>query len=141
MKKLVLSAAFIVLGTFAMAQTEKFQKMDPAKMEQKRAEKMQKMKADLGLSDDQVAKIKALQDKKMEERKANAPQLQAERAAKAEQFKAKKEQYKAEMKAILTPEQYQKWEAKKHEGQDKMRDKMKERKIMKESQARISEKN
>lgn len=111
MKKLVLSVALVAVGTFAMAQqNQKMQKMDPAKMEQKRAENLKQMQTDLNLSDAQVAKMKALQDKRMEERKQNAPQMQAERKAKMEKMQAKRAQHQAEMKQILTPEQYQKWE-------------------------------
>lgn len=119
MKKLILSAAFLTVGTFAMAQqnTPSLQK-NPAQMEQKRAEKMKQMQTDLNLNADQVTKIQALHDRKMADRKANEPQMKAERQAKIDAMKAKKEQYKAEMKQILTPEQYQKWEASK---KDKMR--------------------
>ena len=125
MKKIVLSAAFVVFGTFAMAQqTGKMMHKDPAQMEQKRAEKLKMMQADLGLSDAQVAQIKALQDKKMAERKAQAPQMQAERKAKMVQWKAKKEQHMAEMRQILTPEQYKKWEAQKQTQMNKKAQKM-----------------
>lgn len=96
-------------------QTPMMQHKDPAQMEQKRAEKLKMMKSELNLTDAQVAKIKTLQDKKMEEMKQNAPQRQAERKAKMEAMKAKREQWNAEMKQILTPEQYQKWEAKQKE--------------------------
>ena len=82
------------------------------------------MQADLGLSDAQVAQVKALQDKRMAERKAQAPQIQAERKAKMEQWKAKKEQHMAEMKKILSPEQYKKWEAQKQEQIDRRGKKM-----------------
>lgn len=111
MKKLVLSAAFLAIGTFAMAQqTPRMQKMDPAKMEQKRADHMKQMQTELNLSEAQVVSIKALQDQRMAERQQNAPQMQAERKAKMEQMQAKRSQHQAEMKRILTPEQYQKWE-------------------------------
>ena len=112
MKKLVLSVALFAVGTFAMAQqTQKMQKMDPAKMEQKRADHMKQMQTDLNLSEAQVAKLKVLQDQRMAERRQNAPQMQVERKAKMDQMKAKRDQHQAEMKNILTPEQYQKWEA------------------------------
>lgn len=112
MKKLVLSVALVAVGTFAMAQqTQKMQKMDPAKMEQKRADHMKQMQTDLNLSEAQVAKLKVLQDQRMAERRQNAPQMQVERKAKMDQMKAKRDQHQAEMKNILTPEQYQKWEA------------------------------
>ena len=110
MKKLVLGAAFLTLGTFAMAQqNQRMQKMDPAKMEQRQADHMKQMKMDLNLTDAQVIKIKALQDKRMSERQQNAPQMQAERKARMEMMQAKRAQHDAEMKQILTPEQYQNW--------------------------------
>ena len=112
MKKLVLSVALVAVGTFAMAQqTQKMQKMDPAKMEQKRADHMKQMQTDLNLSEAQVAKLKVLQDQRMAERRQNAPQMQVERKAKMDQMKAKRDQHQTEMKNILTPEQYQKWES------------------------------
>ena len=110
MKKLVLGAAFLTLGTFAMAQqNQRMQKMDPAKMEQRQADHMKQMKMDLNLTDAQVIKIKALQDKRMSERQQNAPQMQAERKARMEMMQAKRIQHDADMKQILTPEQYQNW--------------------------------
>ncbi len=82
MKKIVLSAAFVVIGTFAMAQQKPMMhKKDPAQMEQKRQEKLKMMQTELNLTSAQVAQIKALQDKKIAERKQNAPQIQAERKA------------------------------------------------------------
>lgn len=131
MKKLVLSVAFIAVGTFAMAQqNQRMQKMDPAKMEQKRADHMKQMQTDLNLSEAQVTKIKVLQDQRMAERKENAPQMQAERKAKMDQMKAKRDQNEAEMKNILTPAQYQKWEAMKKEKMQERGKMMKGKKMM-----------
>ena len=51
MKKIVLSAAFAIIGTFAIAQqAPQMQKKDPAQMEQKRAEKLKEMKAQMQIS-------------------------------------------------------------------------------------------
>ena len=131
MKKLVLSVAFIAVGTFAMAQqNQRMQKMDPAKMEQKRADHMKQMQTDLNLSEAQVTKIKVLQDQRMAERKENAPQMQAERKAKMDQMKMKRDQNQAEMKNILTPAQYQKWEAMKKEKMQERGKMMKGKKMM-----------
>ena len=131
MKKLVLSVALVAVGTFAMAQqTQKMQKMDPAKMEQKRADHMKQMQTDLNLSEAQVAKLKVLQDQRMAERRQNAPQMQVERKAKMDQMKAKRDQHQAEMKNILTPEQYQKWEAMRKEKMQEKGMKMKGNKMM-----------
>ncbi|WP_234111453.1 MULTISPECIES: hypothetical protein [Chryseobacterium] len=127
MKKFVLTAAFLTLGTFAMAQQNgKMMQKDPAQMEQKRMENLKKMQTDLNLTDAQVNQIKALQEKRIAERKAQAPEMQAQRKARMEEWKAKNEQHMAEMKQILTPEQYQKWEAQKKEQMQNKRMKMKD---------------
>ena len=134
MKKIVLSAAFVILGTFAMAQqTPMMNKKDPAQMEQKRQEKLKMMQTELNLTNAQVAQIKALQDKKMAGRQKNAPQMQAERKAKMEAMKARQEQWNAEMRKILTPEQYQKWEAKKQQNMQHKRQKMEKHQMKKMS--------
>ena len=134
MKKVVLSAAFVILGTFAMAQqTPMMNKKDPAQMEQKRQEKLKMMQTELNLTNAQVAQIKALQDKKMAERQQNAPQMQAERKAKMEAMKARQEQWNAEMRKILTPEQYQKWETKKKQNMQNKGQKMQKHQMKKMS--------
>ena len=134
MKKIVLSAAFVILGTFAMAQqTPMMNKKDPAQMEQKRQEKLKVMQTELNLTNAQVAQIKALQDKKMAERQQNARQMQAERKAKMEAMKARQEQWNAEMRKILTPEQYQKWETKKKQNMQNKGQKMQKHQMKKMS--------
>ena len=134
MKKIVLSAAFVILGTFAMAQqTPMMNKKDPAQMEQKRQEKLKVMQTELNLTNAQVAQIKALQDKKMAERQQNAPQMQAERKAKMEAMKARQEQWNTEMRKILTPEQYTKWEAKKQQNMQNKGQKMQKHQMKKMS--------
>lgn len=132
MKKLILSAAFVAVGTFAMAQqTTNIQKMDPAKMGQKRADHLKKMKADLDLSDAQVKQIMTLHEARMAEKKQNAPKIQAERKAKMEEMKARRMQNEAEMKKILTPAQYQKWEASKQQKMHRKGTTMKGKQMMK----------
>lgn len=120
MKKLILGAAFLSISAFAFAQeSPNMKKMDPVKMEQKRADHLKKMQVELNLSEVQVAQLKDLQTRKMAERKKMEPQKMAERKAKMELMKAKKAQHQAEMRKILTPEQYKKWEAKQKEMQKK----------------------
>lgn len=134
MKKIVFSAAFVVMATFAMAQqTPMMNKKDPAEMEQKRQEKLKMMQAELNLTSAQVAQIKALQDKKMAERKQNASQMQEQRKAKMEAMKARQEEWNAEMRKILTPEQYQKWETKKQQNMQNKRQKMQQHQMKKMS--------
>ncbi|MDR2207107.1 MAG: hypothetical protein LBE36_13245 [Flavobacteriaceae bacterium] len=111
MRKLVLSLLVVGCGTFAMAQTEKAtaaaslsaSAQSDARMQEKRDAKLQEMKASLGLSDDQVAKISALQDKRKEAMKANHDR-------KAADMQEKRAAHEEEMKQILTPEQFEKWQ-------------------------------
>ncbi len=99
MKKLFLTAAFLGLGVFGFAQTTDRK----ADFEQKKAERMQKMKQELNLSDAQVEQIKALHAKKAVERKQ-------EMAAKKEDRTKMMKNNEAEMQKILTPDQYKKFQ-------------------------------
>lgn len=126
MKKLILSAAFIGLGTFAMAQQtpSSGKKMNHGDMKQNMEMHQQKqldeMKTDLNLNDNQVMKIKAMQQERAQDMQNN---MSAKKEAKMASHKNAKEQ----MKQILTPEQYTKWES-------HMKDKMgksKEKRMMK----------
>lgn len=99
MKKLFLTAAFLGLGIFGFAQTTDRK----ADFEQKKAERMQKMKQELNLSDTQVEQIKALHAKKAVERKQ-------EMAAKKEDRTKMMKNNEAEMQKILTPDQYKKFQ-------------------------------
>jgi len=100
MKKLFLTAAFLGLGVFGFAQTTQARKAD---FEQKKAERLQKMKQELNLSDAQVAQIKALHERKAAERK------QEMLAKKEDRMKMMKDN-EADMQKILTPEQYKKFQ-------------------------------
>jgi Spy/CpxP family protein refolding chaperone len=65
---------------------------------------------DLGLSDDQKAKVKAVleeQQKKMQELRANTGLSQEDKRAK---MKEMRENFVEKMKEILTPEQFEKWQ-------------------------------
>ncbi|WP_162990025.1 hypothetical protein [Chryseobacterium sp. 6424] len=116
MKKIILSSIFALAGLMLNAQqSPALQQKNQAQMEQKRAEKLKMMQADLQLSDAQTARIKAMQDKRMEERRRNAPQIQAERKARLDAMKAQQQQWDTEMKQILTPAQYDKWQAQQKE--------------------------
>lgn len=116
MKKLILSAAFLGLGVFGFAQ-----QMQPQDFAQKQEERLQKMKADLNLTDAQVAQIKALHEKKMTENKQNADMQKMDRMQKMKQNEA-------EMQKILTPEQYKKFQELKAQRRDAMKTRFEKRK-------------
>ncbi len=111
MKKIVLSAVFVITGSFAMAQQgAMMQNRSPEQMEQRRADNMKQMQANLNLTPAQVAQINTLHEKRMAERNQNMPMMQAKRAAKMQAMQEKRTQHATEMRKILTPEQYKKWE-------------------------------
>ncbi len=119
MKKLVLAIAFIGMGSFAMAQQTMPTPQDrqakraemKAKFQQREQEHLAQMQKDLNLNQAQVDKIKALQDKRKAEMKAEFDKNKGEKQARMEQMKAKRAQMDADMKQILTPQQYDKWQA------------------------------
>ena len=138
MKKLVLGIAFLGLGTLAMAQ-QKPAKNDNANWQEKRAEMQKKnderraqhladMEKELSLTKTQVAQIKAIQDRNQAERKAEMQKYQDLKKQKMETMKRKKQDMDNEMRKILTPDQYAKWEAKKQANMEKRKEKMKQNK-------------
>ncbi len=95
-------------------QMKQFKKEQSGKRDMESGKKMEKLNTNLGLSNDQVAKMKA--QKELYESKAEAirnnKSLSDEQ--KKEQLKALKEQRKNSFKSFLTPEQLQKLEAMKN---------------------------
>lgn len=122
MKKLVL-AAFIGLGSFAMAQqstplTPQQKEERQAKRAEMHQQRMNEMKQELGLSDSQVAQINALQDRRKAEMKTKMDAQKADR-------KAKNQAADDEMRKILSPDQYTKWQASRKEKMEKRKEMMK----------------
>lgn len=137
MKKLVLAIAFIGMGSFAMAQQTTPQDREARraemqqKMQQKEQEHLAQMQKDLNLNTSQVAQVKALQEKRKAEMKTEFAKNKEVRQAKMEEMKAKRAQMDADMKKILTPEQYDKWQADRKAKMEQKRMAMKDRKMMK----------
>ncbi|OCA79347.1 hypothetical protein BBH99_19205 [Chryseobacterium contaminans] len=137
MKKLVLAIAFIGIGSFAMAQQTTPQDREAKraemqqKMQQKEQEHLAQMQKDLNLNASQVAQIKTLHETRKAEMKAEFEKNKEVRQAKMEEMKAKRAQMDADMKKILTPEQYDKWQADRKAKMEQKRMVMKERKMMK----------
>lgn len=133
MKKLVLAIAFIGMGSFAMAQqtTPQDREARRAEMQQKEQEHLAQMQKDLNLNASQVAQVKALQEKRKAEMKADFVKNKEVRQAKMEEMKAKRAQMDADMKKILTPDQYDKWQADRKVKMEQKRMAMKDRRMMK----------
>ena len=132
MKKIFLTLALGVATITFAQQMDRPAKMDPeqrkVEMQKRQQEHLDKMSKDLNLSKDQVKKIKDLQDKQMADMQKNMQQRDVDRKAKMDEMKKKQDAHAAEMKKILTPEQYQKWDADKKAKMEKRREMMKDRK-------------
>lgn len=114
MKKIVLGITLIGIGSFAMAQKYEMNPEKKAAWKAKKAEMHQKhmdnMKQELALSDQQVSKINALHERKKTERNAQIKQNEALRAERKAQMEEKRTEMDNEMKSILNPTQYTKWQ-------------------------------
>jgi Spy/CpxP family protein refolding chaperone len=114
MKKIVFSLLLMGATGFAFAQqtTEPMKADRQAKrqeMMQKRQQNWDQMKKDLNLTADQENKIKALHERNAADMKQKMAERKTDRENMKQEMKAKKEQNDAEMKKILSPEQYAKW--------------------------------
>jgi len=92
---------------------------DPAKMADHKAAKMAK---ELGLTADQEAKVEQLFLARQQETQALKAKYGADKKAGRTDMKASHEKYAAQLKTILTPEQYAKFDKMKdeHRGHGKM---------------------
>ena len=107
----LLMSVFCTGMTFAKQQGGQKGGKTKATEEERVAQKVAKMKESLDLTPEQVAKIQELQMQLAKD------QEQARAAAKEnrrQDMKAKKDAYDAQLKAILTPEQYQKYQSQQH---------------------------
>lgn len=138
MKKLLV-VAILALGATSFAQ-EKMEKRNADITPQERKEIQEKrgdfqatkLKAELDLKDDQVAKLKDMyarqyqgrldmQQKMLEIRKTGQKPTEEQRLNMKNERDAFKEKFDAEFKSILTADQFAKWESKNKERQDRMR--------------------
>ncbi|MET4073675.1 hypothetical protein [Hymenobacter sp. UYCo722] len=108
-------------GTDARQTARHYQKgpKDPAKMADHRAGKMAK---ELGLNADQEAKVERLMLDRQQETTALKAKYATNRKAGRTEMKAAHDRFEAQFKTILTPDQYAKYQAKKEEHRDKMKD-------------------
>lgn len=117
MKKVFL-AIVLVLGLTTFAQEKEGKKGNREKLtpEQRVDLQVKRMTKDLALNEKQVAELRTLVAKQEEKREAKRAEIKEKRdknAAKREEVKAAMEKERAEsdaeMKKILTPDQYSKW--------------------------------
>jgi len=140
MKKLIV-AALLVLGLTTYAQEKEGRRAGREKLtsEQKVELQVKKMTKDLNLNEKQTKDVRALVTKQVEKREAKRKEMENLKTKMREdikaQMQAEKEAVSVEMKKILTPEQYAKWEKNREEKIENFKEKMSERKEKRKSQA------
>jgi periplasmic protein CpxP/Spy len=138
MKKLILSAAaftLLCLGhmtaqtTATAPATTKTQRVELTP-EQEASRHATKLASQLGLTDDQKAKIEALDVERINANRplheqGKAATSDADKKAARQQVKANNDKFEASVSALLTPEQKTKWEAQRKEAKEKHMEKRK----------------
>lgn len=114
---------FISLGSFAQ-DTDMKGKRERGEIKEAQ---IQKWKTELNLSEEQVAKIQEANKKRKEQMDKLRAEKQSERKENIEKAKGITEEFDKDMKAILTPEQYTKFDEMRDDKREQFREKMKER--------------
>ena len=138
MKKVIV-AVLLVVGMTAFAQEKEGRRAGREKLtsEQKVDLQVKKMTKDLELNEKQAKEVRVLVTKEVAKREAKRAEMEALKTKKREQMKAQREAEQvalsSDMKKILTPEQYAKWEKNREEKKESIKEKMAERKEKRKS--------
>ena len=87
----------------------------------------ERMTRELGLSAEKVERVEVMNRQQATEAEKDRAAGDQEREARRAAMKERRDRYDVELKAVLTPDQYTKWQAKKEEGKKKLQDKRTER--------------
>ncbi len=122
MKKLIVAALLVVgMTTFAQEKEGRIPGKEKLTSEQKVNIQVKKMTKYLDLNETQTKEIRVLVTKEVEKREAKIEEMKAQR-------KAEQAAVSSDMKKILTPEQYAKWEKNREEKKESIKEKMAKRK-------------
>lgn len=137
MKKLFV-VALLVVGITAFAQEKEGKRTGRERLttEQKVDLQVKKMSKDLDLNEKQKEQFKALATKEVQKREQKRKELrdakEQDRAKMKAQMETNQAAMSAEMKKILTPEQFTKWEKIRNERKEKMKEKIAEKRQVKD---------
>ena len=132
MKKVFLAALLVVgITTFAQGKKERRQDGDKLTKEQKVDFQVKRITKDLDLNAEQSKQVQVLVAKQVDKREAKKAKMKEEKAQERSEMKAEmlanQAAMSSEMKKILTPEQFSKWEKNREEKKEKLKEKMAER--------------
>ena len=139
MKKVIV-AALLVVGITAFAQEKEGRRDGKEKLtaEQKVDFQVKKMTNDLNLNEKQAKDVRVLVTKEVEKREAKRAEMQDLKTKRRTEMKAQMEAEQAtvsaDMKKILTAEQFAKWEKIRDERKENFKEKMTERREKRKSQ-------
>ena len=126
-------AVALVVGLTTFAQQRDGKRADREKLttDQKVELQVKKMNKDLNLNEKQTEQVKAVVTKQVQKRESKKAEMQQVKDKNRAQMKAQMETEQAavtsEMKKILTPEQFTKWEKNREDKIEKMKEKRAER--------------
>ena len=106
MKQLMMAAVLAVMTLGAQAQDKAHEKKSATERAAVRTERMAK---ELGLSADQQARVKELNLRYAKEAEVRHADDQAKREVRHKEMRSRKEAYDAELKGMVSDEQYVKW--------------------------------
>ena len=125
MKKIMLFS-FLLVPLLSLVLSVNAQDKQPMNPQEKAQKLTDWMKTNLKLTDDQVAKVQPI-NLKYAQKMADTKNSTQDQNAKMAAMKADEEAKDAELKAVLTPEQYSAWQTKKADMKKEMKE-MKEKK-------------
>lgn len=133
--KNVFLALLLFVGITAMAQEKKERRPEREKLttEQKVDLQVKKMTQDLSLNDKQVKEVRAIVTKQIEKREEKRAEMKIKKAEMKAKMTEEQAALTSEMKKVLTPEQFTKWEKIREEKKANVKEKMKERRGKKDS--------
>jgi protein CpxP len=118
MKKLMMALALV--GMSVATQAQERTKMSADQRARARTERMTK---DLGLSAEQIARLEALNREQAKEAQVDRVARRSERDSRRAAMKVRRERYEADLKSILSAEQFSGWTARKEDMEQKHRQK------------------
>ena len=128
MKKWMMAVAFVAASIAGYAQDGAAPEERPHKTVDERVKaRTERMARELGLSAEQVERVEVMNRQQATEAEKDRVAADQDRAARRAAMNARRDRYDTELKAVLTPDQYTRWQAKKEEGKKRLQDKRAER--------------
>ena len=128
MKKWMIAVALVAASISGYAQDAVSPKERPHRTVEKRVKaRTERMTRELGLSAEQVERVEVMNRPQATEAEKDRIANDQERAVRRAAMKERRDRYDAELKAVLTPDQYTRWQARKEEGKKKLHDRRAER--------------